>query len=326
MTVDEYKATVEDVLGNCTFRDCDSLEYRRSILQRLDFGELPIRLFQYRSVSDEMIEGLKWGILRFKSPTRFNDPYDSLMRWDSAEISNLLNNPKYAHILAKHNIFDEDTLAASIKGRFRISCFSEVSDSPVMWAHYAKNGGGFCVEYELGACIGCPLCLKNGQPCSEGRDPTCDPRTCGYFSKATLAPVIYDSRHQDTTLAMKQQILFACAKELGEQCCLGEYDWLEPYKTTLIKSEDWAYEKEWRYILSDLQLRGDQDWQYPYDRIVRVILGAKMNPLEEYKVTKAVEEYARNVKRNVVLAKAYVDVQSSDYRLSIKHERTISGS
>lgn len=76
--MEEYKSNVADVLRNCTFRDCDPIELRRQILKKIDSEGLSIRLFQYRSVSDAVIEGLTTGTLYFKSPVRFNDPYDSL--------------------------------------------------------------------------------------------------------------------------------------------------------------------------------------------------------------------------------------------------------
>lgn len=323
ITIEEYKSNLEDVLRNCTFRDCDPIESRRQILKKIDCDILPIRLFQYRSVSDAVIEGLKTGNIYFKSPVRFNDPYDSLMLWDMGALSEYFQNPTYADVLAKHWIFDADTLAVSIRGRFRISCFSEVPDSPLMWAHYASSGKGFCVEYELNPCIGHHMCLKDGQPCIGGKD--CKPSSCGFCCNCSLMPVIYTEKRLDATSAIRQEIEFAVAKELGKTYNLCDHDWLEPYRTALFKSKDWAYEKEWRLILSDVQLRGDRECRYPCGNLVRVILGSNMNPLEEYKVSKAIEVYAKREKRDVELSKAYVDVQSSDYRLDIRHEWTIIG-
>lgn len=36
-----------------------------------------------------------------------------------------------------------------LKSRMGISCLSESDDSLLMWAHYANNHCGICVEYEL---------------------------------------------------------------------------------------------------------------------------------------------------------------------------------
>lgn len=323
MTIEEYKSKVEDVLRNCTFRDCDSVKVRRQILKKVDGKGLSIRLFQYRAVSDSVIEGLTAGTLYFKSPVRFNDPYDSLMCWDTEVLSKYFKTPKSADVLAKHWIFDAGTLAVSIRGRFRISCFSEVSDSPLMWAHYANRGKGFCVEYELNPCIGHPMCLKNGQSCNGVKD--CTPSSCGFCCNCSLMPVIYTEKRPDATSALKQEIEYVVAKEFGKAYDLSNHDWLEPYRTTLFKSKDWAYEREWRLILSDVPLKGNQECLYPCGNLVRVILGSNMDPLEEYKVSKAAEVYAKAEKRNIELSKAYTNVQSSDYRLDIRHEWTIRG-
>ena len=323
MTIEEYKSNIEDVLCNCTFRDCAPIESRRQILKKIDCNRLPIRLFQYRSVSDTMIEGLKTGTIYFKSPVRFNDPYDSLMCWDTEMISEYFHNPKIADELAKHWIFDSDTLAVNIRGRFRISCFSEVSDSPLMWAHYANSGKGFCVEYELNPCVGHPMCLKDGQPCNREKD--CKPSSCGFCCNFSLMPVIYTGKRPDATSALKQEIEYVVANKSGRTYDLSKHDWLEPYRTALFKSKDWAYEKEWRLLLSDIPLKGDQECLYPCGSLVRVILGSNMDPFEEYKVSKATEVYAKREMRNIELSKAYVDVQSSDYRLDIRHEWTIRG-
>lgn len=323
MTIEEYKSNVADVLRNCTFRDCDSIELRRQILKKIDSEGLSIRLFQYRSVSDAVIEGLKTGTLYFKSPVRFNDPYDSLVCWNKDKLSEYFQDPKFAGVLAKHCIFDADTLAVSIRGRFRISCFSEVLDSPLMWAHYANSGKGFCVEYELNPCVGHQMCLKDGQYCKGEKD--CKPSSCGCCCNCSLMPVIYAEKRADATSALKQEIEYVVANESGKPYDLSSHDWLEPYRTALFKSKDWAYEKEWRLLLSDIPLKGNQECLYPCGSLVRVILGSNMDPLEEYKVSKATEVYAKSEKRNVELAKVYADVQRSDYRLNIRHEWTIRG-
>ena len=58
---------------------------------------------------------------------------------------------------------------------------------------------------------------------------------------------------------------------------------------------------------------------------MRVILGPNMDPSEEYKVSKAAEVYAKREKRNIELAKAYVDAQSLDYRMDVRHLFPIIG-
>ena len=138
-------------------------------------------------------------------------------------------------------------------------------------------------------------------------------------------PVIYTEKRPDATSALKQEIEYVVVNESGRTYDLSKHDWLEPYRTALFKSKDWAYEKEWRLLLSDIPLKGNQECLYPCGSLVRVILGSNMDPLEEYKVSKATEAYAKIEKRDVELSKVYADVQSSDYRLNIRHELIIRG-
>ena len=36
-----------------------------------------------------------------------------------------------------------------MKSQFRVACFTENNDSPLMWAHYTNSHQGFCMEYDL---------------------------------------------------------------------------------------------------------------------------------------------------------------------------------
>lgn len=320
MSIEEYKSNIKELLLGSTFRDNDSSEMRAGVLKKVQYEGPPVRLFQYRSADHDVIECLKYGALYYKSPNRFNDPYDSLMRWDEEVIGRYFRDEKCRGVLNRHGIYNSETLAVSIRNRFRVSCFSEVPDSPLMWAHYAKNGTGFCAEYELYPTHGCVMCLQDGDPCEEGRIGKCRPASCGCVCKRSLLPVVYTAARPDATEAMKIEIEHAVAQEQGTEFDLSKYDWLEPYRTALIKSEDWSYEREWRLMLSDNKLRGDQECRYPSVNLVRIILGPRMNPKDEFEVAVAVEEYARSVRRDVELSKVYVDVQSRDYKFNIRHE------
>ena len=90
-----------------------------------------------------------------------------------------------------------------------ICSLSEVGDSSLMWSHYAEEHKGFCIEYNFAEC---------------------SHMFCWQF----LYPVIY----QDTVLNLSDYHR-------------NPYDFkfLADHMTAMVKSNQWAYEKEWRLIM-----------------------------------------------------------------------------
>jgi len=97
-----------------------------------------------------------------------------------------------------------------IKNSFRISSFSTINTSLLMWGHYAKNHTGFCIEYDTGS-------LK-------------------YNSlQRQLYPIIYTDTLFDTTEY--------------QNINLKDSNNLHIMLSALYKSKEWKYEKEWRLII-----------------------------------------------------------------------------
>lgn len=93
---------------------------------------------------------------------------------------------------------------------FGVQCFSETGfTNPLMWAHYALNHQGFCIEYEYKAWS----LVSNNE---------------GKFS---MAPAIYSSKLPEFNL---MEVLFS-PREVTEKL----------YAT---KSEHWSYEREHRLV------------------------------------------------------------------------------
>lgn len=91
------------------------------------------------------------------------DSYSHLSEVEKKDIKDSKNPIKtYISILNKKSNVDTENLQKEInsiglkkdikkmKNKFRISSFSEVNNSILMWSHYAKNHTGFCIEYETG--------------------------------------------------------------------------------------------------------------------------------------------------------------------------------
>lgn len=147
--------------------------------------------FQPVSVpGDDRLSSLKNDRFWFSDPARFNDPFDlkpilrdlvpsrwcgsaqfiKSMRLALGEI--LENSEMYQGALFINSdlfeVFKEwandhedfelnwsDRLSNAIQNRidqFGVACLTPNFDSRLMWAHYANNGQGFCIEYEVDWC------------------------------------------------------------------------------------------------------------------------------------------------------------------------------
>jgi len=100
----------------------------------------PTSLFRYRSLAKDAVENELSSIQNdylWCSPfTELNDPMEG-----SYEASFRLK--KLGHFLdVKAKIFDA-------KAALRVCSFSETNDNAVMWAHYADQFKGICIEYDF---------------------------------------------------------------------------------------------------------------------------------------------------------------------------------
>lgn len=107
-----------------------------------------------------------------------------------------------------------------------VACFTENIDNVLMWSHYAKSHAGFALGYDFR--------LPDNQQ-----------------AKEMLFPVVYSNEKIDMTM----DIGFVADQHLA-----GDYkystDILCGPKSSLFKSLNWAYEKEWRYTIRDLDNQG----------------------------------------------------------------------
>lgn len=101
-----------------------------------------------------------------------------------------------------------------LKTAFRLCSFSERVDSPLMWAHYAKNHQGFCIEYDVKS-------LPENNVISR-----------------LLFPVVYQDEIFNATEAVMRY---------GD----ADFNSTHTFKSALIKAPDWSYEKEWRLIFTE---------------------------------------------------------------------------
>ena len=122
----------------------------------------------------------------------------------------------------------------------RISCFSEVGDSPLMWGQYADSGRGFCIRYKVKPFLNKAMCKRCGR-----LETTCE----GKPAILSLLPVIYRSERFDCARVVERYYDYFMANMYQVKNDFSTHDMLEAYKVACFKSNVWSYEREWRLIL-----------------------------------------------------------------------------
>lgn len=198
-----------------------------------------IKLYKYEPDCDTKLNTLKNGKVWLACPKSFNDPFDCNIAHYDNELGfltpkqkkeilktiypsfnctrpNFVNRSLYKKIHEYYNSEDENApeLINAIKERYLdlgICCFTASGfDNAVMWAHYANNHKGYCVEYSY------------SQPLSVDLE--------NHFRRGII-PVTYVQSLPQVEL---MQLLInpnKVAKNLAA-----------------IKNSNWSYEKEYRLI------------------------------------------------------------------------------
>lgn len=134
-------------------------------LSEIEIGKImdqyrPKKIYRYMRFDDFWEKNIFEGQAYLGEANNLNDPFDCLI---------YVNHETFTkHIFQMvHKIFPqtdrkllEEATKASItekmdeylyymKSQFRIACFTENSDSSLMWAHYSDSHKGFCMEYDL---------------------------------------------------------------------------------------------------------------------------------------------------------------------------------
>lgn len=152
----------------------------------------------------------------------------------------------------------------------RVGCFSELDDEVVlkkiqMWSHYADNHKGFCVEYDISPLIGESTTKMNDYDFYDSRDEYLAERVSAVI-KGGLFPVIYSSQRVNFPVTKLYKSKIQDLTNFNEAI----------YKSFIIKSTNWSYEKEWRIIIND-RICKYYDNKIPFPYIKRIYLGCKMN-------------------------------------------------
>lgn len=249
-----------------------------------------MKLYRYERPDTFRIDTLRRNEIWMANPQSFNDPFDCRLNiLDHTEYStfNLEDIKLAAQILYKHynlaegswlitkEILDSiedwisgDDITKGIAGKpnflilienrvsqFGINCFSETDfTSPLMWAHYAQNYQGFCIEYE---CNELELVCNNS----------------GEFS---IYPTTYSTNLPKFNLT---ELLFS-PREVTE-------------RLLATKSEHWSYEREHRLVYFPPKPIGSEQGQsikLPHGlKVSSIIAGLNSNGIKDILKTTAKE-------------------------------------
>lgn len=165
----------------------------------------------------------------------------------------------------------------------RVACFSDLKSGNFpprvndfefmiqMWSHYADNHKGFCVEYDLAPLHPEKLLPLKHKYASEDLEAYESEKTELLLS-AGLLPIIYTSSRVNIP---KTKLKAIRLDKDGNLKINSDVDSLL-YKTYIVKSAKWNYEKEWRIILDgDICTYFDNKISFPYAK--KIYLGCKMS-------------------------------------------------
>ncbi|WP_455389017.1 DUF2971 domain-containing protein [Petrachloros mirabilis] len=160
----------------------------------------------------------------------------------------------------------------------RVACFSALKrhdglESVIhMWSHYAAHHRGFCVEYDMRP-LAKPVefVLGDHEFYGDRRGEYTDERLQALI-QAGLFPVIYAEGRVNVSKTRLQRLT-----RKREAALIRDTD-IEAllYKTYIVKSGKWSYEKEWRLIL-DGDICSYYGNRVPFPYIRRVFLGCRMD-------------------------------------------------
>lgn len=111
---------------------------------------IPKKLFQYNTLLDDKytcyieknalrLKALEKNEIYVSNYKNFNDPFEFEML--SLDVKKLKDE--------NYNINEIEKFLDEFKNKILVCCFTTIKDNMPMWAHYANNHKGYCVEYRI---------------------------------------------------------------------------------------------------------------------------------------------------------------------------------
>lgn len=189
----------------------------------------------------------------------------------------------------------------------RVACFSALNrhhgfESIIhMWSHYAAHHRGFCVEYDMSP-LATPVHMSLGDHEFYGdrRTEYTDERLQALIL-AGLFPVIYTAGRVNVPKTKLQRLARNPERVLERDADIEAL----LYKTYIVKSGKWSYEKEWRLIL-DGDICSYYGNRVPFPYIKRVFLGCRMDTQTIDTMIEIAEELGAEVRMMVMDNRKFV--------------------
>lgn len=193
----------------------------------------PQYLYKYYGDNLDRLETIKKNKMWYSAPCNFNDVFECEAAIDKDSIvEDIMRQILPAKMLSikknQKQSFDEEMYPAienmknvfqSLRETYGVTCFSEKDDSLLMWAHYANNNRGICVEYDL--------------------------RKINQELHFTPIPIVYS----------KKRVIFDKFNLMNSENDTIRI----LIKSITTKSDEWTYENEWRIIREKQTCENDWD-------------------------------------------------------------------
>lgn len=213
-------------------------------------------LYKYRPINKWTLSGLSDKTIHFRCPNYFNDPFDSKLNlyadgnnedWKKLQ---QLENCSDQELDYYKELFKKDIDPAPLIKNVRVSCFSEISDNILMWSHYSDCHTGICLKFKF----------DFSQEFNEGSFLFHEKDFNNYFIGVSpkigvCFPVNYSENMPSPINYLKFNI-----------------DDIKQFMLT--KSIHWAYEKEWRIVTTDKNLKVDNP-RFEDGQLQAIIFGLK---------------------------------------------------
>ncbi len=188
-----------------------------------------MKVYKYVPFSDGSLQILKSGTMKFTNAPEFNDPFDCVVQYDvERSLEAYMSRPEIVNQVAyelglapdlvlEHRdeiegrmrfVLERGTVHDSVMKKVGICSLSKTYSNILMWSHYADHHKGFVVEFNVD--------LSNQRVVKEPE----------FF---------FGGNDVEYSHEMPVKVI-------------GTTDFSDVYRQFLVKSEDWAYEQEYRVL------------------------------------------------------------------------------